>query len=237
MLFCGSLIAAPQKPVALSASIQADDDQADQFLLTIVLDINEGWHTYGEVENDAMTSTVINLDLPTGSELAGDWNRPIGLPSEKSLETTTYEGQVEFSIKILANADALGKEIGVTVQFQACTDEYCNRPQNKTLGVVIPTPESAPVDVKTKVKSQIFEAPVCLTVDGKPLNANTNSRYPAPALFDVDGDGQAELVVVDFVGRITVHENINETGKGDPEWGPAGSLMGVSDDPIRLSNW
>ena len=53
-------------------------------------------------------------------------------------------------------------------------------------------------------------------VAGKPLNSTARKMYPSPAIFDVDNDGKMELVVSDIFGSLTIYENQNLFGKGDP---------------------
>ena len=62
-----------------------------------------------------------------------------------------------------------------------------------------------------------FEEPVFLKVGDSPMNEDGSMMYPSPAIFDVDNDGQDELVVGTIFGGVFACENEN-TGKGDPQW-------------------
>ena len=50
-----------------------------------------------------------------------------------------------------------------------------------------------------KFESDIFEAPVRLIVDGKPISVESPG-YACPTMADVDGDGVEDLVVGQFSG-------------------------------------
>ena len=82
-----------------------------------------------------------------------------------------------------------------------------------------------------------FEAPIRLTVGNEPLNKAAGQMYPSPAVYDVDNDGDVELVVGDISGRIYVYENKNKTGKGDPLWSSHAALKTAKGKQIRVSNW
>jgi hypothetical protein len=82
-----------------------------------------------------------------------------------------------------------------------------------------------------------FASPVRLTVDGKPLNQSVKQMYPSPAMYDVDDDGQLELVVGDIFGRLYVYENQNRSRKGDPVWSKEQALNSRDGKPIKVSNW
>ena len=55
--------------------------------------------------------------------------------------------------------------------------------------------------------------------------------------YDIDADGQLELVVGDIFGSLNVYENQNETGKGDPVWSQHVGLKSTEGKPIKVSNW
>ncbi|MCO6457768.1 MAG: hypothetical protein J5I93_20885 [Pirellulaceae bacterium] len=82
-----------------------------------------------------------------------------------------------------------------------------------------------------------FEAPVRLMVGDQPLNAQAAQMYPSPAMYDVDADGQMELVVGDIFGSLNVYENQNRTGQGDPVWSQHRTLKTARGEPIKVSNW
>lgn len=91
-------------------------------------------------------------------------------------------------------------------------------------------------DSRTGSSRDLFEPPVRLMVGDHPLNAEARQMYPSPAMFDVDGDGAAELIVGDIFGSLNVYENRN-TGPGDPLWSPPRALESADAKPISVSNW
>ncbi len=214
--------------VTVGASMQPEKGSTTLFTLAVTFDIKPGWHTYDEIGKGSEVPTSIESELPEGVKAVGEWQRPISMESKDAVDKTIYEGQVEFTRTVAVDANAQGKQIELTVRFQACTDQVCNRPQKKKLSVQIP---------KTSRSNTIFEPPVQLTVEDKPLNAVAKQRFPSPALFDVDGDGQIELVTGSLMGSVRVYENSNPTGKGDPAWAPSTLLKDADGKPIRTSNW
>jgi hypothetical protein len=56
-------------------------------------------------------------------------------------------------------------------------------------------------------------------------------------MFDVDNDGEVELVVGDIFGSLNVYENENETGAGDPVWAKHVALTNTEGKAIKVSNW
>ncbi len=228
MLFCPVTNHTPEKAVTFKGSIQSDAGQADQFTVTVQMDIRKGWHTYDEVGEGAEEPTSLELELPQGVTAKGDWSRPKGNDGTTSL-SRVYQGKVSFTRTVVIDPVAYGKSIDVIVSYQACNQEYCNPPQNKTVSIAIPQGGSGDPD--------IFESPFRIEVDGVPLNTVAKERFPSPGIFDVDGDGNAELVVGGLMGSVGVYENQNTTGVGDFVWGPRKALTDEQGKPIRTSNW
>ena len=220
--------AAIQKTVTVGASIAPDERSTIQFTLAVTLDIKAGWHTYDDSGDGSELPTTIKLKLPEGVKAVGEWRRPNSTESRASVDKTVYEGQVEFTRAVTVNANAQGQMIELTVQFQACNDEVCNRPQRKKLSVEIP---------RSSRSNTTFERPVQLMVRGKPLNSRAKQRFPSPALFDVDGDGQAELITGSLMGSVRVYENSSPSETGDPVWAPSTPLKDADGKSIRTSNW
>lgn len=81
-----------------------------------------------------------------------------------------------------------------------------------------------------------FEEPVLLTVGDAPLNAEDKMMYPSPALFDVDNDGQDELVIGTIYGEVFACKNSNH-GVGDPEWEAPQAVKMVDGEALKLHNW
>ena len=224
-----STTANAEKAVTFDGAIQPTvGAEANQFTVTVQLDIKDGWHTCAEAGEGAEEPTALEMKLPEGVKAIGDWNRPAGIAG-KELNSEIYVGQVSFSKGVVVDPDAYGKSIEVVVSYQACTDESCNPPQTETVSIAIPKKDSS--------GSSIFESHVCLEVDGVPLNKAAKTRFPSPGIFDVDDDGKAELVIGSLMGSVNVYENLNNSGSGDPVWGSRKSLKNAKGRQIRTSNW
>lgn len=228
MLFSLVSIPAPAKAVTVTGALQPDAAQTDHFTVTIQMDIKNGWHTYAEVGDGSEVRTSLELKLPEGVKATGDWKRPIGKPGTAS-HSEYHVGKVSFSKKVVIEPSAYGKSIDVMISYQACTDEFCNRPQRKTVSIAIPADRLA--------GPSLFARPVRLNVDGAPLNTVAKKKFPSPAIFDVDGDGQTELVIGGLMGSVGVYENQNTSGTGDPVWGAREPFKDAEGNTIRTSNW
>ena len=229
MLFSFATASALEKAVTIKGSIKPEAEKANHFTVTVQMDIASGWHTYDEVGEGTETPTSLKLKLPDGATAVGDWNRPVSTDGS-AVNSTVFEGLVSFSKSVTIQPTAYGKSIDVTIAYQACNDQICNRPQNKTITIVIPKEESPS-------SAGLFERPVMIRVKDAPLNTVAMKRFPSPGIFDVDGDGQTELVIGDLMGGVGVYENTNTTGTGDPAWGPREDLKGIEGDAIETPNW
>ena len=77
-----------------------------------------------------------------------------------------------------------------------------------------------------------FEAPVELTAGDKTFS---DILYPTPVLYDVNGDGQRELVVGDLIGYLHVAERLSPA---DPlAWGAAKKMTATDGKELKFSNW
>ena len=91
--------------------------------------------------------------------------------------------------------------------------------------------------------ADLFEAPVRLTVNDSPINADKKVTNIAPTLYDVDGDGKPELITGGVSGELGIHrsENVSQDGdstfKGDPAWGPRQVFEDTSGEALTFTNW
>lgn len=123
--------------VTLDGSIEPVAKKPGQFTVTVQFVIKEGWHTYDVVGEGAEVQTTLEMELPEGVRAIGDWRRPLGVDG-KAEGSSVHEGMIEFHRDVIVPAAAGGKEIAVTVNYQACTDEYCNPPKTEIVLVLIP---------------------------------------------------------------------------------------------------
>ena len=224
-------IFAADQPVSVKAAITPTSRKA-QYTITVNMDIEEGWHTYDDTGPDGVSvRTTLKLELPDGISTVGDWNRPLSLPSAESQDITIYEGSIEFTRAIQVNPAAEQDEVALKVRFQACTDKICQRPKTVSFALRIPAKPAQ------DGKANHFAAPVRLLADGKLLNSVARRSYPSPAIYDVDQDGQVELVVGDISGTMGVYEQTGTSKNGDPIWAPRVALKTADGQPVRVSNW
>lgn len=74
-----------------------------------------------------------------------------------------------------------------------------------------------------------FEAPVRLMAGDAHMGAKR--LFPSPVLFDVDGDGKAEMVIGDLIGKLTVSHREGDT------WSAPEPLKGADGKPLKFHNW
>jgi len=77
-----------------------------------------------------------------------------------------------------------------------------------------------------------FSPPIRLMSEDKPLGKG--KLYPSPRLYDIDRDGQAEMVIGDLPGRVTVAEKV--AGAGPAHWGPLEPFMSGK-RALKFRNW
>ncbi|MCA8942351.1 MAG: hypothetical protein KDB80_07290 [Planctomycetes bacterium] len=78
----------------------------------------------------------------------------------------------------------------------------------------------------------VFATPIRLTADGEPLGADR--LYPSPRLYDIDRDGQDELVIGDLIGEVRVAERLD--GKGPAAWGKLEPFLSGK-RALKFHNW
>ena len=79
--------------------------------------------------------------------------------------------------------------------------------------------------------SSKFEAPVELLADGKSIEG---VGYPSPNLYDLDGDGQRELVVGDIMGNVFYSRKTSEGSLN--QWSKSEKVE-AEGKPLKLKNW
>ena len=76
------------------------------------------------------------------------------------------------------------------------------------LAVALPAAGPPPGDDPPARLAADLAEPVPLTADGKVIDHGAAWGHCGPTVFDVDGDGLADLVVGDFSGQFTVYRNV-----------------------------
>ena len=82
----------------------------------------------------------------------------------------------------------------------------------------------------------VFDAPIIIQVEDRPLNIDGEIIFPSPSVFDVDSDGKDELVIGSLFGSVYACENRNNS-KGDPEWSKPRPVNTRMQQPLELNNW
>ena len=245
-LFCAVVLATAVQvnaqdsdPVTIDVKVVENENNKSRFDVLVEMDIQDGWHAYLRVPGgNPSVVTEIELDLPEGVKTVGDWEKPVGLPDEKDPRAMVLVNRVQFTRVIEATPTSEALDIGVQVNYQVCNKQACLPPDEFTTTVSLPVTyvSKKESDDDAEFTNKHFEAPFRLMVDDDPLNTSANQMYPSPAMFDVDNDGQLELVVGDIFGSINVYENKNDSG-GDPVWSPFEPLKSADGEKIKVSNW
>ncbi|QDU83199.1 hypothetical protein Pla163_02970 [Planctomycetes bacterium Pla163] len=87
-----------------------------------------------------------------------------------------------------------------------------------------------------KARGPRFAAPVMVRAGDAPLNGADDLLYPSPVLFDVDGDGDTELVVGDLWGNLFRYERI-ATDDASVRFGPRERVQYFDGANVELPNW
>lgn len=78
-----------------------------------------------------------------------------------------------------------------------------------------------------------FGAPVRLQAGEKLLGEKR--LFPSPVFHDVNGDGHADIVVGDLIGRLTVA--LRKPGSGIPAYEGETKMLAVDGKEIDFHNW
>ena len=82
----------------------------------------------------------------------------------------------------------------------------------------------------TPVRARV-RGPIRFTTGGAPLAAT--HLYPSPRIYDIDRDGDVELVVCDLRGRVQFAE---KAGDGQVTWGELESVK-TDERLLKFNNW
>jgi len=178
--------------------------------LSLDVNIADNWHLYSPTKSGASTALSVELIIE------GKTHKVV-LPAgknEKVLneEYSLYKGQQTF----LLTENYKNQAYKVKISYQACASEkeggMCLLPEtlilsNKDLKKLAPKEEILKTD------SLFFKAPVKLQADGKTLQTDWFG-HAAPALFDLDNDGDKDLIVGQYTSGIAkIYKNIGSDQK------------------------
>ena len=124
----------------ISARMSAEPKKiapGDQVLLIVQLKIQPGWHIAPMANiTGPVKSTLLSLNLPTGVQSIGDWEKP---PSTTLFDgranSVGYVGNVRFSHELAVDAGVpTGPvELDCRLSYQACNESICQRPAELNL--------------------------------------------------------------------------------------------------------
>ena len=148
--FCSDKVPLPEKerpaptnswgsnihPVGLSASVIPTAGSPGKATLTLKIEIKDGWHIYDTApEGSPYKVTSLKETLPDSVQAIGPWQRPKSQAYGDDESLTVFTNEVEFSLPISAETESdLLNKMFITVNFQACTDEFCMRPERAFTG-------------------------------------------------------------------------------------------------------
>jgi DsbC/DsbD-like thiol-disulfide interchange protein len=122
----------PGERIATRAVVQparfGPGEQARIFLKVLIA---PGHYIYAlKKSSNSSTPTSVELKLPDGLKLAGEWEGP---PPEKIGEASGYRKEVVFRNRLVAGKDvALGKQkADIKVAFQVCNEAVCWPPESR----------------------------------------------------------------------------------------------------------
>lgn len=231
---------AQDAPVSVTAQLKPAK-KTNLHTLHLAVEIQPGWHIYDVVGQGAsVRPTTVEISLPTGAKKVGQLKRPNSFPDLKKPGHRVYQGAALFSQQIRLGKKFKGGKAKLTLSYQVCNETRCQPPAQLTANIAlsgdlwVARKKTAP---KQPEGPSLFAAPQMLMVGNQPLNQAARQMYPSPAIYDVDNDGQLELVVGDIFGKLNIYENENGSAKGDPAWSSHQALKSFDGKPIKVSNW
>ncbi len=154
---------------AVRASVVADRAAVapgEVFTVAVVLEMDEGWHTYWRNPGDSGAPPRIVLTLPEGWEWGGmesvEYPHPVRHAMAGNIVDYIYEGHVALMAPVrVGEGETIGesREIGVAVEWLECDADRCV-PGSATLRLGVETAsESREGDGSAMIASQRLKAP------------------------------------------------------------------------------
>lgn len=142
----------PTQGKPLDAQLTLEDQGNGRLLLTVHIEILDGWHAYDVVPKTAPYAPLrLELVLPEGVRLDGEWQRPATHPDPTTPGLTLYEGVLAFRCELVADPGADPTQVLCKLSYQVCDARMCLPPTTKTL-------TAFPQDTATKVSKPSDEA-------------------------------------------------------------------------------
>ncbi len=140
LLFILSLVASTSAQVTWSEPTV--EPKGKNFVVSTTATIDKGWHIYDMAEYDfGLTSTSLNLLLPSGVELVGAV-KPSQQPTREyddlfEAQIGYFEGELTLSQEI-KNTTSAAQNIEVTVEWMACGEGQCTPPNDVAFDITVP---------------------------------------------------------------------------------------------------
>lgn len=114
------------------------------FEVHVIANLEKGWHIYSQHQpkNAICQPTIIKYLENSGIEFTGS-TKEIGdtirfLDKTVDIGANQYEDKVEFVRIFLNDKNIVKKSIGeVSIKYQVCTEETCQRPKTKELEILV----------------------------------------------------------------------------------------------------
>ena len=91
----------------------------------LVIELNEGWHTYGDPPGDSGLPPRFNWENSTNVEgVEVSWPEPIPKREMDMFDINAYEGQVSFPLNITPENADKNVSLGLNLQIMVC-NEIC----------------------------------------------------------------------------------------------------------------
>jgi len=214
----------------------------EQITLQVNLDVPEGFHIYGSKNRN--NATTFSFADSVALAVAGDPVIPDGKRTKGKAGTERWlEGKVSLEQKFTVSEQAAGEiTLSGKLNYMICNKQFCKPPTKKQFTATLRV-DAGPEEKEETTDKQsaatvrsMFEAPVRIMSDGKPLNSDQEILEASPVMIDIDHDGKDELVIGGLSGLLTVFENTNEKESGDPVWSNR-KIFQVEGKEFRLKNW
>jgi DsbC/DsbD-like thiol-disulfide interchange protein len=179
----------------IAAALIADTSAVEPgkpFRVGIVLDIDEGWHTYWLNPGDSGMPTNVKWKLPEGFT-AGEiqWPTPKKFDIPGGMVNFGYDGKVMLLATITSPAQldsSSSIELGADVSWLVCTDELC-LPGNASIATTLPRGNISPAHEEEfssaeKALPQLNGDVVCsVAMTGEPnqLSLSGSGSWDGPA--------------------------------------------------------
>lgn len=134
-----------QNPTKWSVKPNTDEGlrTGERLLVVLKAEIEPGWHLYA-LDQPAGGPIPTTIKVPDGARFELKDVRslvprsepdPLFIVDGKPLETRYFENSAEFTLDLIATADASPNDVAIDVRFQLCNDTFCLPPRTKRVSL------------------------------------------------------------------------------------------------------